>query len=133
MYHFLILGWYRRFNGKGTNFTSTDLFQPSVNKLTLCPYRSVLQRSRLQQGTRGPLTKDHKIDCLHSGSSMKTIRTSNFLRAEGNIYALRYQTQNQTSKLLQTVIDFSMFNSAKCVFMYIYVLYQFMHLCHHFV
>jgi hypothetical protein len=29
---------------------------------------------------------------------------------------LRYQ--NQTRKLLQTVIDFNMFNSAKCVFMY---------------
>jgi hypothetical protein len=90
MYHFLILGWHRRFNGKATHFTFTDLFQPSRKQAnTVSIQVRLVEEQTLARYQRITYKRSqNRLSTLCEQYEAKTIHASNFLRAEGNIYAV---------------------------------------------
>ena len=88
MYHFLILGWHRRFNGKAKGsklhfYRLVPALRKEANTVSI-QVRLVEEQTLARYQSTTCKTSQGRLFTLWEQYEAKTIRTSDFLRAVGN-------------------------------------------------
>lgn len=95
MYNFLILGWHRRFNGKAKGsklhfYRLVPALRKEANTVSI-QARLVEEQTLARYQRTTYKTSQGRLSTLWEQYEAKTMRTSDFLRAVGNIYAVAVQ------------------------------------------
>ena len=92
MYHFLILGWHRHINEKAKDsklhfYRLVPALRKEANNVSI-QVRFVEEQTLARYQRITYKRSQDRVSTLWEQYEAKTIRASNFLRAEGNIYAV---------------------------------------------